>query len=60
MEKKRSTDEKKYVILSKESIQCFADAAGHPDIQDDVLSLLAEDVIYRLREATHVRRQALL
>ena len=54
MEKKRLSEEKKYSILSKDSVRCFAEAAGHIDLSNEVLGVLAEDVIYRLREATHV------
>jgi transcription initiation factor TFIID subunit 6 len=53
----RSVEEKKYAILSKESIKLMAEQAGHPnnEISDEVAAILAEDVAYRIREATHVR-----
>ena len=51
---KKNIEEKRYAILSKESIKAFAEATGHSDLSDDVASLLAEDVVYRLREATQV------
>ncbi|XP_060079186.1 TAF6-like RNA polymerase II p300/CBP-associated factor-associated factor 65 kDa subunit 6L [Ylistrum balloti] len=44
-------DEKRFAILTKESIRLIAEAGGHSDIPDDVASLLGEDVSYRLREA---------
>ncbi|XP_064621498.1 TAF6-like RNA polymerase II p300/CBP-associated factor-associated factor 65 kDa subunit 6L [Lineus longissimus] len=49
----RSFEEKKYAILSKESIKMMAEEAGHNEIPDEVAAILAEDVAYRLREATH-------
>ena len=54
MDRRHSIDEKKYAILSTESIRYIAEAAGYSDISTDVLSILSEDVIYRLREAAHV------
>ena len=54
-DEKKHSERRKYAILPKETIKVFAEAAGHPDISDDIASLLAEDVAYRLREATQVR-----
>ena len=48
-------DEKKYAILTKESVKVMAESAGHSDIPDTVTGLLGEDVSYRLREITQVR-----
>lgn len=45
-------DEKRFAILTKESIRLIAEAGGHTDLSDDVAALLGEDVSYRLREAT--------
>ena len=47
-------DEKKYAILTKESVKVMAESAGHSDIPDTVTGLLGEDVSYRLREITQV------
>ncbi len=51
---KKYSDERRYAILSTESIKAFAEAGGHAEIPQNVAALLAEDVVYRLREATHV------
>ena len=51
---RKVSDDRRYAILPIESIRAFAEAAGHSDIPDDVASMLAEDVAYRLREATQV------
>ena len=47
-------EDRRYAILPRESIKAIAEAAGHPDIPDDVASMLAEDIAYRLRETTQV------
>ena len=52
---RRHFDEKRYAILSRDSIKLIAEAGGHAEISDDVAALLSEDVGYRLREATQVR-----
>ena len=54
-----SSDEKKYAILTKESIKTMAEAAGHADIPETVTGSLGEDVSYRLREITQVNTYAL-
>lgn len=51
---RKVAEDRRYAILPKESIKIFAEAAGHADIPDDVAAMLAEDVVYRLREATQV------
>ena len=51
---RKVSEERRYAILPKQSIKAFAEAAGHRDIPDDVAYMLAEDVVYRLREATQV------
>ena len=51
---KKVVEEKRYAILSRDSIRLFAEATGHAEISDEVAALLAEDVSYRLREATQV------
>ena len=52
-DKKQNTG-KRYALISKESIQAFGEAAGHGELTDEVAALLAEDVVYRLREITQV------
>ena len=51
---KNQMEEKRFAILPKDSIRTYAEAGGHTEISDDVAALLAEDVVYRLREATQV------
>lgn len=51
----RRPDEKRYAILSKDSVKLLADAGGHGDINDSVAGILGEDVSYRLREISQVR-----
>ncbi len=51
---KKPVEEKRYAILSKDSIKTYAEATGHSDLSNEVAALLAEDVVYRLREATQV------
>ena len=53
-EGKRSTDEKRYALMSKHSIRSFAESVGITDVSDEVASILQEDVIYRLREVVQV------
>lgn len=53
-ERRILSDEKRYAILSKDSIKLIADASGHEDIHDTVAGILGEDVSYRLREITQV------
>ncbi|KAL4237458.1 histone H3 acetylation [Mactra antiquata] len=56
-ERKTITDERRYAIITKESISVMADAAGHEDIDDNVAGILGEDVSYRLREITQKSAQ---
>lgn len=53
-DEKRVFEEKRYAIITKESIKLIAEAAGYSDLPDDVAGLLGEDVSYRLREVTQV------
>ncbi|KAK3093072.1 hypothetical protein FSP39_010728 [Pinctada imbricata] len=46
-------DERRYAIITKETIRLIAEAAGHTDITDEAAAVLGEDVSYRLRESTH-------
>ena len=58
-EKRIVPEEKKYAILTKESVKMMAESAGHSDISDSVTGLLGEDVSYRLREITQVKEQGM-
>lgn len=51
LEKKSTMEDKKYSQLTRESINLFAECGGHSEIPDNIISLLAEDSNYRLREA---------
>ncbi|XP_041353435.1 eukaryotic translation initiation factor 5B-like [Gigantopelta aegis] len=51
-EEKKLVDEKRYAIVTKESIRMVAEATGISDLPDDVAAVLGEDVSYRLREIT--------
>ena len=53
-EEKKLVDEKRYAIVTKESIRMVAEASGISDLPDDVAAVLGEDVSYRLREITMV------
>lgn len=46
----KKVDEKKYSQLPRDSVRLFAEASGHGDVSDQALSLLTEDLNYRLRE----------
>lgn len=47
-------EERRFAEVSRESVKLMAESAG-VELGDDVAALLAEDVCYRLREATQVR-----
>ena len=47
-------EERRFAELSRESVRLLAEGAG-VELGEDVTALLAEDVCYRLREATQVR-----
>lgn len=47
-------EERRFVEIPRESVRLMAESAG-VELTDDVAALLAEDVCYRLREATQVR-----
>uniref|UniRef100_A0A8C4HPM7 TAF6-like RNA polymerase II p300/CBP-associated factor-associated factor 65 kDa subunit 6L n=1 Tax=Dicentrarchus labrax TaxID=13489 RepID=A0A8C4HPM7_DICLA len=49
-------EERRFAEVSRESVKLMAESAG-VDLGDDVASLLAEDVCYRLREATQSSSQ---
>lgn len=46
-------EERRFAEVSRESVRLIAESAG-VELGDDVAALLAEDVCYRLREATQV------
>lgn len=46
-------EERRFAEVPRESIKLMAESAG-VDLGDDVAAMLAEDVCYRLREATQV------
>ena len=41
-------------MLGKDTVRSFAEALGHAEVEDDVCTLLASDLEYRLREITQV------
>uniref|UniRef100_A0A663FJF4 TATA box binding protein associated factor (TAF) histone-like fold domain-containing protein n=1 Tax=Aquila chrysaetos chrysaetos TaxID=223781 RepID=A0A663FJF4_AQUCH len=47
-------EERRFVELPAESVRLMAESTGL-ELSDEVAALLAEDVCYRLREATQVR-----
>ena len=46
-------EERRFAEVPRESVKLMAESAG-VELTDDVAALLAEDVRYRLREATQV------
>ncbi|ELT89843.1 hypothetical protein CAPTEDRAFT_177124 [Capitella teleta] len=54
-DKKHSPHKRQYAVLSRQTIRTFAEAAGNgADMPDEIASVLAEDVVYRLRELVQV------
>lgn len=54
-EKKFSVfDDKRYAVITRESIKIMAESVGFSELSDDAAALLCEDVSYRLKEATQV------
>ena len=53
-ERRSISDERKYAILTKESIKVMGESAGHVDLPESVTGMLGEDVSYRLRGITQV------
>lgn len=51
-------EERRFAEVSRESVKLIAESAG-VELGDDVAALLAEDVCYRLREATQVCKKYL-
>lgn len=50
-------EERRFAEVPRESVKLMAESAG-VELSDDVAALLAEDVCYRLREATKVHNEA--
>lgn len=47
-------DDKKYAIITRESIKMMAESVGISELCDEAAAMLCEDVSYRLKEATQV------
>lgn len=47
-------EERRFAEVSRDSVKLMAESAG-VELSDDLAALLAEDVCYRLREATQVK-----
>ncbi|CAH1790630.1 unnamed protein product [Owenia fusiformis] len=47
---RKTVEEKKYAILTKDSIQTMGESVGLSEISEEVAANLSEDVSYRLRE----------
>lgn len=47
-------EERRFAEVSRESVKLMAESAG-VELADDLAAMLAEDVCYRIREATQVR-----
>ncbi len=53
-EEKKRVHKKKYAVLSHETTRAFLDAGGFYDVSQDVLPLLGEDAMYRIRQLVQV------
>lgn len=51
-------EERRFAEVSRDSIKLMAESAG-VELADELASMLAEDVCYRLREATQVNNHFL-
>lgn len=47
-------DDKRYAIITRESIKMMAESVGISELCDEAAAMLCEDVSYRLKEATQV------
>ncbi|XP_074657354.1 TAF6-like RNA polymerase II p300/CBP-associated factor-associated factor 65 kDa subunit 6L [Tubulanus polymorphus] len=54
---RKTGDEKKYAIISRETIRMYAESIGCEHLSDEVVNLLSQDVTYRLREITQASCQ---
>jgi len=50
----RRPRERRYVIVSKETVRQCAESVGIAELSDEILEALAEDVSYRVREVVQV------
>lgn len=50
-----SREERRFAEVSRDSIKVMAESAG-VELGDELASMLAEDVCYRLREAAQVNK----
>ena len=57
MEEKKTSKQRCFAALSRDTVQMIGEAVGHSDLPEDVAALIAEDVTYRLRELTQVKCQ---
>jgi len=53
-ERPRRLRERRYVIVSKETVRQHAESVGITELSDEILEALAEDVSYRVREVVQV------
>lgn len=53
-EEKKLINNRRYAIISKDSVKAYGESSGHSGVSDEVAAVLAEDVIYRLREIVQV------
>ena len=57
-ERPRRPRERRYVIVSKETVRQHAESVGEAELSDEILEALAEDVSYRVREVIQVSHGA--
>jgi len=53
-DRSRRPRERRYVIVSKETVRQHAESVGISELSDEILEALAEDVSYRVREVVQV------
>ena len=53
-DRSRRPRERRYVIVSKETVRQHAESVGIAELSDEILEALAEDVSYRVREVIQV------
>jgi len=58
-ERPRRPCERRYVIVSKETVRQHAESVGIAELSDEILGALAEDVSYRVREVIQVLHRAI-
>lgn len=47
-------EDRRYAVLSSQTVKMFGECVGIADMSEDVAQLLSEDVTYRLRELVQV------